>query len=109
MTRGEVWTVAGGGIYAGKPRPAVIVQGDAFDATESVTLCFFTTDGTEAPLFRVPVDPTEQNGLAARSSLMVDKITTVPKGELGKLLGRLGNGDRIRLDRAIIVLLGLAG
>jgi mRNA interferase MazF len=109
VTRGEIWTVAGGGVYAGKPRPAVIVQGDAFDATESVTLCFFTTDATGAPLFRVPVDSTAENGLASRSCLMVDKITTVPKVKLGRLVGHLGDGDRIRLNRAMMVFLGLAG
>lgn len=109
MTRGEIWTVAGGGVYAEKPRPAVIVQGDAFDATASVTLCFFTTDPTEAPLFRVPVDPTEENGLSSPSRLMVDKITTVPRAKLGKLLGHLSDRDRIRLNRAMMVLLGLAG
>lgn len=109
MTRGEIWTVAGGGAYSRKPRPAVIVQGDAFDATGSVTLCFFTTDATEAPLFRVSVEPTEENGLASRSSLMVDKITTVPKAKLGTRVGRLGDRDRIRLNRAMMVFLGLAG
>ncbi|MHB1191536.1 MAG: type II toxin-antitoxin system PemK/MazF family toxin [Longimicrobiales bacterium] len=109
MNRGDIWTVSGAGGYAGKPRPAVIVQGDAFDATGSLTLCFFTTDATEAPLFRVPVDPTDENGLVSRSSLMVDKITTVPKGKLGRLLGRLGDEDRIRLNRAMMVFLGLAG
>ena len=62
MRRGEVWTVSGGKDYAGKPRPVVIVQDDVFDATDSVTICAFTTDPTEAPLFRLPVEsnaPTE--------------------------------------------------
>ncbi len=109
MNRGEIWTVSGAGGYAGKPRPAVIVQGDAFDATASVTLCFFTTDDTEAPLFRVPVAPTGENGPASPSSLMVDKITTVPRGKLGQRVGRLGDEDRVRLNRAMMVFLGLAG
>lgn len=107
--RGEIWTVAGGGVYAGKSRPAVIVQGDAFDPTGSVTLCFFTTEPTEAPLFRVPVDSTVENGLAAASRLMVDKITTIPKSRLGARVGRLGDGDGVRLNRAMMVFLGLAG
>jgi len=109
VTRGEIWTVAGGGAYAGKPRPAVIVQSDAFDATGSVSLCFFTTDPTDAPLFRIPVDPTEENGLASASRLMVDKITTIPKDRLGARVGRLGDEDRVRLNRAMTVFLGLAG
>lgn len=57
MRRGEIRTVAGGKDYAGKPRPAVIVQDDLFDATDSVTLCAFTTDETDAPLFRLSVQP----------------------------------------------------
>ena len=77
MKRGEIWTVAGGKDYAGKPRPAVIVQDDRFDATASVTICVFTTDTTEAPLFRLAVQPTPENGLRAECRLMVDKITTV--------------------------------
>ena len=109
MRRGEIWTVAGGADYAGKPRPAVIVQDDAFDATASVTICAFTTDPTEAALFRLPVEPSEENRLSARSSLMVDKLTTVPKRKVGLLVGRLGDEDVVRLNRAMMVFLGLAG
>jgi len=109
MRRREIWTVAGGADYAGKPRPAVIVQDDAFDATASLTICAFTTDPTEAALFRLPVEPSEENGLSARSSLMVDKLTTVPKRKVGSLVGRLGDEDVVRLNRAMMVFLGLAG
>jgi mRNA-degrading endonuclease toxin of MazEF toxin-antitoxin module len=63
MRRGEIWTVSGGKDYAGKPRPAVILQDDRFDGTASITICAFTTDETEAPLFRLPVEPNERNGL----------------------------------------------
>lgn len=108
MRRGEIWTAAGSG-YAGKPRPVVIIQDDRFDATASVTVCAFTTDPTEAPLIRLPVEPDEVNGLRDRSSLMVDKITTVPRSKLGQRLGRLGDDDMVRLGRAVIVFFGLAG
>ncbi len=107
MKRGEVWTVSGAG-YAGKPRPAVIVQDDRFDATASVTVCGFTTDATEAPLFRLPVAPSEHNGLRAVSRLMADKLTTVSKERLGERIGRLDDADVVRLNRAIVVFLGLA-
>lgn len=108
MRRGEIWTVAARGAYTGKPRPAVIVQDDRFDATASLTICAMTTDLTEAPLFRLPIDPDPHNQLGQASRLMVDKLTTVPKASLGEKIGRLGNEDLIRLDRAIVVLLGLA-
>ena len=109
MRRGEVWTASGGPGYAGKPRPVVIVQDDRFDATDSVTVCGFTTDPTEAPLFRLPIDPAAENGLDASSRLMVDKITTVARDKLGRRIGRLADTDMLRLNRAIVVFLGLAG
>lgn len=107
MKRGEVWTVSGSG-YAGKPRPAVIVQDDRFDATASVTICVFTTDETEAPLFRPVIGPNERNGLQYVSRLMADKLTTVSKARLGERVGHLDDEDVIRLNRAILVFLGLA-
>jgi len=109
MRRGEIWTVAGGPDYAGRPRPAVILQDDRFDRTSSITICAFTTDPTDAPLFRLPVEPNERNGLRAACRLMADKITTVPKARLGSRVGRLDDEDVVRLNRAMIVFLGLAG
>lgn len=108
MRRGDIWTVSGGQDYAGKPRPVVIVQDDCFDATDSITVCAFTTDETDAPLFRLPVEPNERNGLNAISRLMVDKIVTVPKTKVGARVGRLDDKDILRLNRAALVFLGLA-
>lgn len=109
MKRGEIWTAAGRKDYAGKPRPVVIVQDDRFVATSSVTVCPCTSDPTEAPLFRILVEPSTLNGLASASRLMVDKVTTVPKAKIGKRVGRLSDEDVVRLDRAMMVFLGLAG
>jgi mRNA interferase MazF len=108
MRRGDVWTVASGKGYAGKPRPVVILQDDSFDGTDSITLCGFTTDKTEAPLFRLLVEPNERNGLRATCRLMVDKITTVPKTMVGARVGRLDDDDILRLNQAMLVFLGLA-
>jgi mRNA interferase MazF len=108
MRRGEIWTVSSAG-YAGKPRPAVIVQDDAFDATASITICAFTSDETDAPLFRLVIVPNGANGLRAPSRLMVDKITTVAKSKLGERVGRLDDADLLRLNQAVLVFLGLAG
>ncbi len=108
MRRGDIWTVSGGKDYAGMPRPVVIMQDDSFDATDSITICAFTTDPTEAPLFRLPVEPSERNGLRSSSRLMVDKITTVPKSKVGEQIGRLEDEDVVRLNQAVMVFLGLA-
>jgi mRNA interferase MazF len=109
VRRGEIWTASGGSGYAGKPRPVVIVQDDRFDATESVTICAFTTDPTEAPLIRLITEPDEVNCLHEPSSLMVDKITTVPRSRMGERIGRLADEDMLRLGRAMVVFLGVAG
>ncbi len=108
MRRGGIWTVAGGNNYAGKPRPVVIVQDDRFDATNSITVCAFTTDETEAPLFRLFVQPNERNGLRAPCRMMVDKITAIPKSKVGIHVGRLDDEDIVRLNQAILMFLGLA-
>ena len=108
MRRGEIWTVAGGRDYTGKPRPAVIIQDDRFDATDSVTLCVFTSDPTEAPLFRILIQPNERNGLEASSRIIVDKITTVRKARIRDRIGRLDEEDVVRLNHAILVFLGFA-
>ena len=108
MRRGDIWTVAGGKDYAGKARPVVILQDDSFDGTESITICAFTTDDTDAPLFRLAVEPNERNGLRIPCHLMVDKVTTVPKSKVGAHIGRLDDEDILRLNRAVLVFLGLA-
>jgi mRNA interferase MazF len=107
VERGEVWTVSGG-VDATKPRPAVILQSDRFSETASVTLVPCTSDPTEAPLFRLNIDPSHGNGLRTYTRLMADKITTVPKGNLGACIGQLSEDDMTRLERAVVVFLGLA-
>jgi mRNA interferase MazF len=108
VRRAEIWTVSGGADYTGKPRPAVIIQDDHFD-TDSVTLCPFTTDPTDAPLFRLLIDPDESNGLDAPSRIMVDKVTTVRRARLGARVGMLDDASVLRLNRALVVFLGIAG
>lgn len=107
MKRNEIWTVSGSD-YAGKPRPAVILQVDAYEYLESVTICPFTTDDRGSEIVRVLVQPGSGNGLKLPSKLMADKITTLPKSRLGKNLGALDPEDIRRLETAVITFLGLA-
>ena len=107
MRRGEIWTISGGG-YAGKPQPAVVIQDDRFNETKSLTVCIFTTTETDAALARISVVPSDQNGLREPSHIMVDKITTIPRTRVGRQIGRLEAEALTRLDRALLVFLGLA-
>jgi mRNA interferase MazF len=105
MRRGDIVTVAGG-VYASKPRPALVVQDDRFDATDSLTVCPFTTTEVEAPLLRVPVLASEANGLGHDSFLMVDKITTVRRSNAHTVLGRLEATTLVEFERRLLVFLG---
>ena len=108
MKRGEIWTMAGGPGYAGKPRPAVVIQDDGFSETLSIAVCPLTSEPVEAPILRLLVEPTPENGLRNTSRLMVDKVTTVPKSRLGQRIGCLADDDLLRLNRSLLVFLGLA-
>ena len=107
ISRGDVWTAAGGPDYTGKPRPVVILQDDRFEYTASITICPLTTNPADVPLVRPTVSPTNSNGLTSPCRLMVDKITTIPRDKLGVRIGRLDAPDISNLNRAVFVFLGL--
>lgn len=108
MKRGDVWSAAGGPDHAGKPRPVVIVQDDSFSETASISFCSLTTTDIGSAEFRVAIEPDASNGLRRRSWAMADKIATAPRAKLGERLGRLAPADMARLNRAMLVFLGLA-
>jgi mRNA interferase MazF len=108
MHRGDVVAVAVPGDY-GKPRPAVIVQTDAFpDSHASIVVCQMTARLVDAPDFRVTIDPTEENGLRATSQVMADKPVTVRRERIGQRIGRVGADDMVRLNAALAFVMGLA-
>ena len=109
MRRCELWTASAGQGYAGKPRPVLIIQDDRFDATDSITLCPLTTTVAVIPLMRIPLQPNKTNGLAAPSSIMIDKITTVHRSKLGQCIGKVSTTEMLQLERGLLVYLGMTG
>jgi mRNA interferase MazF len=108
MTRGDVVIVAAPGDY-GKPRPAVIVQTDAFPpAHPSVVICQMTSDLDDDADFRVTIEPGPQTGLRARSQVMADKPVTVRRERIGQQVGRLTDAELARLNVALAFVMGLA-
>jgi mRNA interferase MazF len=108
MRRGELVTVAAAGDY-GKPRPAVIVQTDAFpESHASVVICQLTSDLVDAPDFRITIEPSPENGLRRKSQVMADRPVTVRRERIGKKIGRLDTQDMARLGIALAFVLGLA-
>ena len=108
LKRGEIWTVAGGADYTGKPRPAIVVQSDKFDATRSVIVCPLTGTAMDAEPARFAIAPSQMNGLQARSYAMVDKISSIPKTKVGRRIGQLHADDVALLNQHVILFFGLA-
>ena len=106
MRRGDLVTIALQGNY-GKPRPALIVQSDLFSAHPSVTILPVTSELRHLSLFRVPVKPSEANGLRKSSEVMVDKAQTVPREKIGNVIGHLADEDMLAISRTLAVFLGV--
>jgi mRNA interferase MazF len=100
-------TVALQGDY-GKPRPALIIQGDYFNAHPSFTVLPITSELREGPQFRVSIEPNDRNGLRMSSQVMVDKAQTVPSEKIGSVIGNLDNREMQDVSRALSVFLGIA-
>jgi mRNA interferase MazF len=108
LKRGEIWTIAGGADYVGKPRPAIILQNDDFDSTPSVTVCPLTGTPVDNVHARFTVAPSESNGLQVQSHVMVDKISTIPRTKVGRRIGQLDRPDLLLLNQRVVIFLGLA-
>jgi mRNA interferase MazF len=102
VIKGDVVVVATKGAYTGKPRPALVVQSDLFNATHaSLTICPITSDCIDAPLFRVAVPPGSRTGLQTSSQVMVDKIISVPRSSIAKRIGRCEGAELSAVDDAL--------
>jgi mRNA interferase MazF len=107
MRRGELVTVAAPGDY-GKPRPALVIQSDLFEELPSVTLCLVTSELRDAPIFRITVDPSPDNGLRRVSQIQVDKVLTVARERIGGTIGRLDDETMLKVNRSLAVFIGIA-
>ena len=107
MRRGDLVPVAIPGDF-GKPRPALVIQSDQFDGTATVTVLLLTGTCVDAPLIRVDVEPSPENGLRKRSQVMVDKVMTVRRDKLGEPFGKLGDGAMIAVTRSLALFFGFA-
>ncbi len=107
MKRGDIVAVALSGDHD-KPRPALVIQSDLFDAHPSVTVLPVTSELREAPLFRIQVEPTWDNGLRKPSQVMVDEPQTIARARIGRTIGRLDDEAMLAVNRALAVFLGFA-
>lgn len=107
MRRGDLVTVALPGDF-GKPRPALVVQSDGFDETATATVLLVSSTLVDAPLIRLTVQPSTDNGLRKTSQIMVDKTMTVMRERLGPPFGRLEAEAMAAVNRALALFLGFA-
>ena len=108
MKRGDLVTIAQKGDYESKPRPAVVIQSDVFDALDSVTVCLVTGEEAAAPIIRPVLDPDETNKLRTRSWVQIDKIATIRRGRVGSVFGEVSDTDMRRITASLAVFLGIA-
>ncbi len=108
MKRGDIVVVAAPGDY-GKPRPAVVVQADALTESGigSVILCLLSSTLVEAPLFRLAVEPTPENGLRQQSQIMVDNLLAVTRERITEVIGRIDDEQLLRLNRTLAFVVGI--
>jgi len=107
VRRGDLVTVAMPGVF-GKPRPALIIQSDQFTDTATVSVLLLSGTRVNAPLIRLDVEPSPENGLRKRSQVMVDKAMTVKRDKLGEPFGRLDDETMVAVNRALALFLGFA-
>jgi mRNA interferase MazF len=108
MTRGDLVTIAVAGDY-GKPRPALVVQADAFQALSSVTVLRLTSELHDWPTFRVTVQPSEANGLRTLSQVMIDRAIALPREKIGTVFGRIDDATMLAVSRALSAFFDLSG
>ncbi|MGB0335318.1 MAG: type II toxin-antitoxin system PemK/MazF family toxin [Opitutales bacterium] len=108
MKRGDIVMVAASG-DCGKPRPAVVIQDDALTemGSRSIALCLMSSAPLAAPLFRIAIEPTKENGLTKASQIMVEKLFTVPREKIERTIGRLSDEQLIQLNRTLAFVIGL--
>ncbi len=107
MKRGDFVTIAMQGDF-GKPRPALIIQSDLFDALSSATVLPVTSTLVDAPLFRITVEPNTTNGLRKTSQIMVDKTLTVKREKIGQTFGHADDETMLAVTRSLAVFMGFA-
>jgi mRNA interferase MazF len=101
IARGDVVVSSSPGDF-GKPRPALVVQSDLFNPTHSsIVICPITSHLVDAPLFRLSISPSRENGLKTESQIMVDKITAVRREHIAKKIGRMNEAEATSVDRAL--------
>ena len=108
MNRGDLVTVALQDEH-GKPRPALVIQSDLFQPlTSTVTIALVTSASLDIPIFRVPIEPPETNGLRTRSFVMIDQTFSASTCRLGDIFGHLDDADMLAVNRALALFLGIA-
>ena len=106
--RGSLVTVVGKGHYESKPRPAVWIQSNFFIDHPSVTILPITSEIHDSPIFRVMIEKWSTVGLYKPSQIMIDKITTIPKENIGEIFGHVDDTTMLLVDRYLSVFLGIA-
>jgi mRNA interferase MazF len=107
LRRGDLAVLSAPGDY-GKPRPALILQGDEFHRLDSVIAALLTSELQVVPvLFRKRIAPSDGNGLQRESEVMLDKLVTMRRDKVSGPIGRLSSSEMLEINSALALILGL--
>jgi mRNA interferase MazF len=109
--RGEIYLVNFDptiGAEIQKTRPALVIQNDVANRHSPITIVAAITSQFEEPLYptEVLIQPPE-GGLTIPSVTLLNQIRSVDKRRLVRRLGALAPATMARVDRAILISLGL--
>lgn len=107
IRRGDIVTVSLRG-DAGKPRPALVIQGDLYNLSlASIVLCPLTSELLDVGIVRITLQPSAGNGLKLPSQVMLDKIQPAPRHQIGKRVGRLSRSELRVISQHLRIFLDL--
>lgn len=104
--RGEIYTAAMGGGYGGKPRPVLVIQSDLYGELPKTVVALIASRTVDAPSYRIPVEPTPENGLMVSSEVQPDIIMTVRWDQFGVYCGRLEDAVMQSVNQRLLEFLG---
>lgn len=93
----------------GRPRPGVVIQADEFNKDLStIFVCPISSDVREGLSLRPVIEAKASNGLRLRSQIMTDKMISLKHDRVRRVIGRVDQKTSEQLDRALLIVLGLA-
>lgn len=98
LTRGAVITAVLPSEF-GKPRPVIVLRANRFMEHRLVTVVPITSAQQDAPLLRLDLGSSAENGLHLPSQAMADAVQSIPVTRVGQMIGQLSLAETQMIER----------